>query len=111
MPAPIKLASALLAVWLFLLALAGVSPVLHSWLHVDASCASGCGSHGDEAPIEAEGHYCAVIALQATLDTVATIDLPARAAFLQLNFEVLVQKVSEHESLLPFQARAPPLKS
>jgi hypothetical protein len=85
--------------------------MLHNWVHVYASCTSGCEPHGDKAPIEAEGHYCAVIALQATLDTVATIDLPARAAFRQLNFAALVQKVSEQESLLPFQARAPPLKS
>jgi hypothetical protein len=91
-----------------------VSPALHAWLHADTSCAHECephGNNGDKSPENTEGHYCGVIALQGTLNTVAIIDLPVRAAFQHLDFVALVQEVAEQEQQQPFRARAPPLKS
>jgi hypothetical protein len=117
---PLRVASILLASWIFVLSLAGVSPALHSWLHADSGCAHACEAHGDNAPsspsspsspADTEGHFCGVIALQGTIATVAAIDLPTRTSFQHSDLESPAQQVAEQQIEQPFQARAPPLKS
>lgn len=110
MTKPTQVTSALLALWIFVLSLAGVSPALHSWLHADSSCAHTCETHTDEAPEDAEGHYCGVIALQGTLHTLALIDLPERTSFERIDFKPFYQLATQQRVDQPFQARAPPIE-
>jgi hypothetical protein len=104
---------ALLAAWIFILSLAGVSPALHSWLHADDACAHACGSHAEEAPSEhsdADGHYCAVVALQGAVAPSIAMALPERSAIERSCFLLLNERTRSHTRELAFGARAPPIE-
>lgn len=111
--APTQVACGLLATWIFILSLAGVSPALHSWLHADTFCEHVCDTHPeDTAPAEndPDGHYCGVIALQGGLAPIITVELPERADYERIHFQSQNQRLRSHVSELRLQARAPPIE-
>lgn len=109
-----RVACALLAAWIFILSLAGVSPALHGWLHADIApgCAHGCGTVPDDAPAKSheDGHYCGVIALQGTDAPVIDLTLPERNRYERFHFEPVHERLHAHASQHRLQARAPPIE-
>lgn len=116
MPSLLRVAAALLAAWIFVLSLAGVSPALHKSLHAQPDCASQCagqkGSHSDTEtpPPDGEGHYCAIAILQSAQFASGTLSLPeaphrfgSYVADIETSFE-------PHRYETPLQARAPPFE-
>lgn len=108
-----RVASTLLAAWIFALSLAGVSPALHDRLHADSVCAHACSPSAEDAPLEdsdADGHYCGVIALQSALAIIVKLDLPERSAYQQIHFPWLNEQLFKQISELRLHARAPPVE-
>lgn len=106
---PLRVASALLASWIFVLSLAGVSPALHDWMHADSGCASACDSPPEERD-ENGGHYCGVIALQSALNTVDSVALPERIAHQRIDLEATFERYATLHIDRCLQARAPPVE-
>lgn len=109
-----RVSSALLAAWIFILSLAGVSPALHDWLHADtdSGCAHECSttpedSHGES---HTEGHYCGVIALQGTDAPTTALALPERSDHQRIHFESGSEELRTHAPENRLQARAPPIE-
>jgi hypothetical protein len=107
---PLRVTSALLAVWILVLSLAGVSPALHGWLHADSGCAHECGGSHDEEPANADGHYCGVVALQGALATVVPAALPELSNFERLEYELRCERFAAEPIDRHLQARAPPFE-
>lgn len=112
--APVRVSCALLALWIFILSLAGVSPALHSWLHANTTgCSQGCVAHTEDTPPaqnDADGHYCGVIALQSALATGIVLALPERSEYERIHFQSLSLQLPSQTSELRHQARAPPIE-
>jgi len=104
--------TAALAIWIFVLSLAGVSPALHSWLHADASRESHCHSEHEDSSSSSssDGHYCGVIALQSAMTAVETAVLPERTEYQRIDFQAAsIRWLSPYIDQRP-RARAPPVE-
>ncbi len=112
----LRVAAALLAVWIFVLSLAGVSPALHKWLHAQADCASQCAdkqsSHSDtETPApDSEGHYCAIAILQSAQFASGSVSLPEAPHRFGSYVSEIETSFRPHRYHSPLQARAPPFE-
>ena len=102
-----------LAVLIWLLSLASVSPALHQWLHAEeAACEHSCHAHheADPDPNEA-GHVCAVTILDqgATAAVPVALPLPTKVALQSLAIEA--ERIWCGQAPLRRCARAPPTVS
>lgn len=105
-----RLVAALLAAWIFVLTLAGVSPALHEWLHADEGCASHCEHPEEENSEESPEHFCGVLILQSGAIATPALEVPefisCQRALLTIGDEVIAsEKVAQTH-----QARAPPVE-
>jgi hypothetical protein len=118
---PVRVGCALLALWIFLLSLAGVSPSLHAWLHADTG--SGCAGHchhpsgassdadgAGTAPADQGGHFCGVIALQGAITANIHIALPERCGYQQTHLNTCGEQLIAEKTARCQQTRAPPIK-
>lgn len=115
MSAPSRWLCALLAAWIFILSLAGVSPAMHAWLHADADCAHTCDPHTDqETPAskdtDTSGHYCGVVALQGAIAPTVALVLPERTDFEQIHFSSRSERLTSQKPQRCLRARAPPIE-
>lgn len=114
----LRVVAALLAVWIFVLSLAAVSPTLHAWLHAQPDCAAHCADkkspHGNaEDPTPAsggEGHYCAIAILQSAQIASGILSLPEAPHHFGSYVSEIETSFQPHRYHSPLQARAPPFE-
>ncbi len=100
----------LLAAWIFVLTLAGVSPALHDWLHADNSCASHCEHPEEENSEENPEHFCGVLTLQSGAVATPALEIPERLSFQRVPLAVGDEVIASIKAAHTYQARAPPVE-
>jgi len=105
-----RLFASLLAAWIFVLTLAGVSPEIHEWLHADEGCASHCEHPEENETDENSGHYCGVLILQSGATITPTLDLPERLSLFIAIVPLGDEAFASSKVELAEHARAPPVK-
>jgi hypothetical protein len=107
-----------LAVWIFVLSLAGVSPELHASLHAHSDCAGQCptsdapntGTENHPPAPHDEEHFCGVVALQSAESSTGITYLPEHALIFRSYLAGIQANFKLHSYQTPLQARAPPFE-
>jgi hypothetical protein len=105
-----RLVAALLAAWVFVLTLAGVSPALHKWLHADNNCASHCEHPEGEKSEGNPEHFCGVLTLQSGAVATPALEVPECLSFRRAPLAVGDEVIASKKAGYTHQARAPPVE-
>lgn len=105
-----QIASVLLAAWVFVLTLAGVSPALHEWLHADSGCAGQCEHSEENSSEESPEHFCGVLTLQSGAISTHALEVPKRLTHQSVSLAIVDEIIASTQVEQTQHARAPPFE-